>query len=123
MHTRVALLTSVALISAGIIVLAQAQQPPPAPPQAPQSPGMTFFIAGSNPGGKGGDLGGLEGADRLKGVVLAEVELQQANQKLDLPSWVGEEVTGDPRYRKISMLTQRIVDLRESQTAAQITMS
>jgi hypothetical protein len=64
MNTRIALLTSVALISAGVIVLAQAQQPPPAPPQAPQSPGMTFFIAGSNPGGKGGDLGGLEGADR-----------------------------------------------------------
>ena len=54
----------------------------------------------------------------LHGVVLAEVELQQADQKLDLPGWVGEEVTGDPSYRKINMLTQRIVDLRESQTAA-----
>ena len=64
MNTRVALFTSVALISASVVVLAQAQQQPPAPPQAPQSPGMTFFIAGSNPGGKGGDLGGLEGADR-----------------------------------------------------------
>jgi CYTH domain-containing protein len=57
----------------------------------------------------------------LNGVVLAEVELQHANQKLDLPDWVGEEVTGDSRYRKINMLTQRIVDLRESQTAAQMT--
>jgi len=54
----------------------------------------------------------------LHGVVLAEVELQQADQKLDLPGWVGEEVTGDASYRKINMLTQRIVDLRESQTAA-----
>ena len=59
----------------------------------------------------------------LNGVVLAEVELQQANQKLDLPSWIGEEVTGDLRYRKINMLTQRIVDLRESQTAAQMTVN
>ena len=50
-------------------------------------------------------------------MVLAEVELQHANQKFDLPGWVGEEVTGDPRYRKINMLTQRIVDLRESQAA------
>ena len=54
----------------------------------------------------------------LHGVVLAEVELQQADQKLDLPGWVGEEVTGDASYRKINMLTQRLFDLRESQTAA-----
>jgi hypothetical protein len=63
MNTRVALLASVAFISAGVIVLAQAQQQP-APPPAPQSPGMTFFVAGINPGNKGGDLGGVEGADR-----------------------------------------------------------
>lgn len=37
---------------------AQAQQP-----QLPQAPDMTFFVTGSGPG-KGGDLGGLEGADR-----------------------------------------------------------
>jgi hypothetical protein len=36
---------------------AQAQQPPP------QSPNMTFFVTGAGPG-KGGDLGGIEGADR-----------------------------------------------------------
>jgi hypothetical protein len=36
---------------------AQAQQ------QAPQSPDMTFFVTGSEPG-KGADLGGIEGADR-----------------------------------------------------------
>jgi CYTH domain-containing protein len=59
----------------------------------------------------------------LNGVVLAEVELQHANQKLDLPGWVGEEVTADPRFRKINMLTQRIVDLRDSQTAARMTVS
>ena len=53
----------------------------------------------------------------LHGVVLAEVELQRADQKFDVPGWVGDEVTGDPSYRKINMLTQRIVDLSESQTA------
>jgi CYTH domain-containing protein len=52
---------------------------------------------------------------RLNGVVLAEVELQHADQKLDLPGWIGKEVTGDPRYRKINMQTQHIVGLRESQ--------
>jgi adenylate cyclase len=51
----------------------------------------------------------------LNGVVLAEVELQHADQKLDLPGWIGKEVTGDPRYRKINMQTQHIVGLSESQ--------
>jgi adenylate cyclase len=47
----------------------------------------------------------------LKGVVLAEIELQHADQKLELPDWIGKEVTGDSRYKKTNMLTQRIVDL------------
>ncbi|EKD84135.1 MAG: adenylate cyclase [uncultured bacterium] len=32
------------------------------------------------------------------GLVVAEVELSSENQKIDLPAWVGEEVTGDLRY-------------------------
>ena len=52
----------------------------------------------------------------FSGVVLAEVELLHADQELDLPPWIGDEVTNDPRYRKINMRRQRIVDLRESQT-------
>lgn len=32
------------------------------------------------------------------GLVVAEVELKEENQKIDLPSWVGAEVSGDPRY-------------------------
>jgi len=59
----------------------------------------------------------------LNGVVLAEVELQHANQELDLPPWIGEEVTNDPRYRKLNMERQRIVDLHESQTAVQTTVN
>ncbi|MGB9368744.1 MAG: lectin [Xanthobacteraceae bacterium] len=42
---------------------AQAQQPA-APPPLPQAPTMTFFVTGNGPG-KGADLGGIEGADRL----------------------------------------------------------
>jgi len=56
----------------------------------------------------------------LDGVVLAEVELQHADQKLDLPGWIGKEVTGDPRYRKINMQTQRIVGLREGQASIKL---
>ena len=59
----------------------------------------------------------------LNGVVLAEVELQHADQELDLPPWIGEEVTNDPRYRKLNMERQRIVDLHKSQTSLQITVN
>ncbi len=33
-----------------------------------------------------------------EGLVVAEVELESADQAIDLPDWVGEEVSGDPRY-------------------------
>lgn len=49
----------------------------------------------------------------LHGVVLAEIELRDADQKLALPDWIGREVTGDPKYRKVNMLAQRIIDLRD----------
>jgi CYTH domain-containing protein len=58
----------------------------------------------------------------LQGVVLAEVELQHADQELDLPSWIGKEVTDDPSYRKVNMERLRVVALAESQTAAQTTI-
>jgi CYTH domain-containing protein len=32
------------------------------------------------------------------GLVLAEVELQRTDQQVTLPTWIGREVTGDPRY-------------------------
>ena len=32
------------------------------------------------------------------GLIVAEVELQTEHQELELPDWVGQEVTGDPRY-------------------------
>jgi CYTH domain-containing protein len=33
-----------------------------------------------------------------EGLILAEVELKDENQALDLPHWIGKEVTADPRY-------------------------
>ena len=53
---RLSLLVSAALMALGSTVHAQ-----PAPPQAPN---MTFFVVSAGPG-KGADLGGLEGADRV----------------------------------------------------------
>lgn len=32
------------------------------------------------------------------GLVVAEIELKSEDQPFDKPSWVGEEVSGDPRY-------------------------
>ena len=39
----------------------------------------------------------------LKGVVIAEVELDREDRILELPDWVGKEVTGDLRYSKFRM--------------------
>lgn len=33
-----------------------------------------------------------------KGLILAEVELTDENQAVELPNWIGKEVSGDPRY-------------------------
>ena len=54
--SRSTLIASVVLVLAGATA-SQAQQ-------APQAPNMTFFVTSAGPG-KGADLGGLDGADRL----------------------------------------------------------
>jgi CYTH domain-containing protein len=38
-----------------------------------------------------------------KGLVIAEVELSDAAQQVNLPSWIGREVSGDPRYYNSSL--------------------
>lgn len=44
----------------------------------------------------------------LQGVVLAEVELDSIDQPLDMPDWIGAEVTGHTDYRKFDMLQARL---------------
>jgi hypothetical protein len=56
MHKITQLSMSTALLALAVSGTAWAQQ------QAPQSPNMTFFVAGSG-SGKGGDLGGIDAAD------------------------------------------------------------
>ncbi|SFV27109.1 CYTH domain-containing protein [Hyphomicrobium facile] len=46
----------------------------------------------------------------LDGLVLAEVELEREDQTFALPSWVGREVTGDPRFSKGSLAKQFLPD-------------
>jgi len=38
------------------------------------------------------------------GLVVAEVELASEAQTLDLPEWIGQEVTGDARYHNSSLV-------------------
>jgi adenylate cyclase len=47
-------------------------------------------------------------------MILAEVELENADIEVPLPRWIGREVTGDPEYKKINMqkrALQRHADL------------
>ncbi|MDJ0728974.1 MAG: CYTH domain-containing protein [Crocosphaera sp.] len=39
-----------------------------------------------------------------KGLILAEVELENENQMLNIPDWVGEEVSHDPRYYNVNLV-------------------
>ncbi len=44
----------------------------------------------------------------LAGVVIAEVEIERPDTAVPLPGWVGAEITGNPAYRKINMLRERL---------------
>jgi len=37
---------------------------------------------------------------------VAEIELESEDQSFDKPEWVGEEVTGDPRYYNSSLIKE-----------------
>lgn len=40
------------------------------------------------------------------GLVVAEVEIDSEDQEIDLPEWVGEEVTDDPRYFNANLIAR-----------------
>ena len=40
------------------------------------------------------------------GLVVAEIELESEDQPFDKPKWIGEEVTGDPRYFNSSLIKE-----------------
>jgi len=39
------------------------------------------------------------------GLVVAEIELNSEDQTFEMPDWVGEEVTDDPRYFNANLIT------------------
>ena len=40
-----------------------------------------------------------------QGLILAEIELEYEDEQFIIPSWIGEEVTDDPRYFNSSLIT------------------
>jgi adenylate cyclase len=40
-----------------------------------------------------------------KGLIIAEIELNDENESFEKPNWLGEEVTGDDRYYNASLST------------------
>ena len=38
-----------------------------------------------------------------EGLIVAEIELTNEDEKFDIPGWIGEEVTGDERYYNSSL--------------------
>jgi adenylate cyclase len=45
-----------------------------------------------------------EFAGENQGLIVAEVELKDANQKINLPEWIGQEVSDDPRYYNANLV-------------------
>jgi CYTH domain-containing protein len=41
-----------------------------------------------------------------EGLIVAEIELETADQDIDLPAWAGEEVTADPRYFNANLIAR-----------------
>ena len=58
----------------------------------------------------------------LAGVVLAEVEMKSASQIVAIPGWIGQEVTGDPKYRKVNMHDERLAGLRTKKQSTSDTL-
>ncbi|MBW1637428.1 MAG: CYTH domain-containing protein [Deltaproteobacteria bacterium] len=57
-----------------------------------------------------------EFAGENKGLIFAEIELNYEGQEFSKPDWIGEEVTGDPRYYNASLVTNPYRDWREETT-------
>lgn len=55
-------------------------------------------------GGKTWEIDVFEGAN--KGLTVAEVELTHAEEDIEIPSWIGAEVTFDPRYKNSALASQ-----------------
>jgi adenylate cyclase len=55
-------------------------------------------------------------AGENEGLCVAEVELEEEGQQIELPPWVGSEVTGDPRYYNSSLVRNPFSRWRSEKT-------
>lgn len=53
----------------------------------------------------------------LSGLVLAEVELDDAARKIALPDWIGREVTDDPQYYNAALAVSGVVPAEQDEEA------
>jgi CYTH domain-containing protein len=44
-----------------------------------------------------------------QGLILAEVELETEDQNINIPDWIGKEVTSDPRYYNVNLVKNPVV--------------
>jgi len=49
-----------------------------------------------------------------EGLIVAEIELESEDQKIDLPDWIGEEVSHDPRYFNANLVSNPYSNWAES---------
>jgi CYTH domain-containing protein len=42
--------------------------------------------------------------DKNEGLIIAELELRSEDEKFERPGWLGEEVTGDPKYYNSNLI-------------------
>jgi adenylate cyclase len=59
----------------------------------------------------------FEGDNR--GLVMAEVELRNEHEKLELPPWIGREVTEDPRFFNSSLASKPYASWKQFAPSAQ----
>lgn len=50
-----------------------------------------------------------------KGLIVAEIELENIEQSFPVPEWLGEEVSDDPRYYNVCLVKQPFKDWPENQ--------
>ena len=75
-------------------------------PQMCRRPLITKVRHAVSHAGKTWSVDVFEGAN--SGLVLAEIELSHRDEQVQLPTWVGREVTDDPRYRNSALVDRPI---------------
>ncbi|MEJ2617025.1 MAG: CYTH domain-containing protein, partial [Ignavibacteriaceae bacterium] len=48
-----------------------------------------------------------------EGLVIAEIELDRIDQEFNKPAWVGENVTGDPKYKNANLVRNPFKNWKE----------